>query len=154
MWASGSGGGGAVGFDSKFSVYRQTTQTIGQAAWTKVQWHGIEYDGLDEFDAVTNFRFVATVGGYYDIKAFVTAKNMAAADVIAARFTKNGSFSRYSGTPNRANKCNDGNSTPVQICHTIELDATDYVEVEAYTNSAGGIGIGDEAMVFTGERIA
>jgi len=61
----------AINHTSRARVSLSGNQTIPNNAWTKVEFDTEQYDGMDEFDAVTNYRFVATDAGYYQVNAVV-----------------------------------------------------------------------------------
>ena len=61
-----------TGFASKAHAFRDgTAQTIPSGSFTKVEWDVKEYDGLNEFDIVTNHRFTATDAGYYMVVGII-----------------------------------------------------------------------------------
>jgi len=55
-----------AGFDSKVSAYRDATnQSIPAFTWTKVEYNAELYDGLGEYDHITNYSFTPQSLGYY-----------------------------------------------------------------------------------------
>ena len=59
-------------FTSKARAYRDSsTQSIDSGSATKVQLNAESYDVDSEFDSTTNYRFTATVEGYYQVNAVV-----------------------------------------------------------------------------------
>ena len=61
-----------AGFESKARVYLAGVQSIPATIWTKVLLDTENFDGLDEFDSVTNHRFTAQAAGYYIIVGCTT----------------------------------------------------------------------------------
>lgn len=59
--------GGVAGTGPAFSVYRGSTQSISNNTATKIQFNVEEYDTNNNFDSTTNYRFIPTVAGYYQI---------------------------------------------------------------------------------------
>lgn len=144
-----------VGFDSKVSVYRNITQNITQNTWTKLTFTAETYDVLNEFDYATNHRFKAAANGYYHISASTAAKYLAAGTVIMIRFVKNGAeVVHLVGSGQASNILEDGNYTYAGVSADVYLAANDYIEVEAFTDKSGGVGVGEPSSNFTAHRFA
>lgn len=56
---------------------KTTVQTIVTVTNTVVQWNVKDYDNLNEFDAVTNYRFTATKAGYYAVYGSLLSASVA-----------------------------------------------------------------------------
>ena len=56
---------------------KTTVQTIVTVTNTVVQWNSKNYDNLNEFDAVTNYRFTATKAGYYAVYGTLLSASVA-----------------------------------------------------------------------------
>jgi hypothetical protein len=54
-----------------FSAYQNSTQSIPNSAFTKLQFLAKEFDTSNAFDSTTNYRFQPTVSGYYQISGCV-----------------------------------------------------------------------------------
>jgi len=65
-------GGTAVTALPSFRATRTSNQTIGTAAFTKVQLSSETFDSNSNFDSVTNYRFTPTIAGTYQINAVIT----------------------------------------------------------------------------------
>ena len=99
-------------FKSHVRAIMSTNQTIPTAVATKVQFSTETYDGLGEYDPVTNFRFTASVAGYYSVYARVFYANLAwlAGQGISLYLYKNGVHISVIGR------------------HTVEANFTSYME--------------------------
>lgn len=116
----------------KFSAYRNANQTPTNNAWTKIQMSSEDYDTSNNFDSVTNFRFVAPVAGFYQFSAEVCFNSNANGQLVIVALYKNGSEYK------RGNQVL-GNPTEVHVTVSppaIKLNANDYVEAWCY-NSGG-----------------
>jgi hypothetical protein len=144
--------GAAAGFDSRISVYRSTNQSIDNTTWTKVQFNGEFWDGLNEFDSATNYRFTAAATGYYLMQAAVNVKSLGAGKTCEVRFTINGSHTGPCGPNGKANKHDYGSYSGDQGVHTLSLTANDYVEVEFWHDHGSALNIGEDVCYFTVDR--
>ena len=111
-------------------VYLNTTQTIPNATFTKIQLNAKNYDAQNEFDSTTNYRFTATKAGVYKISATVDFSTFSDAGAFLLMFYKNGvevsrKFSRSASTAEYGDTHTD----------TIYLSAGDYIELWVYQNS-------------------
>lgn len=59
---------------------KTTAQTIASGTNTTVQWNSKDFDNLNEFDNVTNYRFTASKAGYYMFSALLLSANVAWVD--------------------------------------------------------------------------
>ena len=84
----GAAPGGA--FTSRCSVYRAAAQSINPSTDVKIGFDTEDWDNDDEFDSVTNYRFVAKEEGYYHISTQVCMQSIAAGKTIIAKLRKNG----------------------------------------------------------------
>jgi len=121
------------------------TQSIPNAAWTKVAFMSEVFDTNSDYDAVTNYRFTPTVAGKYLLTAFVSY--FASGNFIGKiRLYKNGSGGRLLENQIVAS----GQSISV----TAVVDAngsTDYFEFFTYHNQGASSAI---IGSFDGSRIA
>ena len=113
-----------------FSAYQSSAQYFSANTWTKVQFQTEEYDTDSCFDNATNYRFTATVAGYYQVSgAFTNATFLAQVGLI---LYKNGS-----GFKRLYNGIGGGNtSSGCGSCQVYLNGSTDYIELYAYTTSA------------------
>lgn len=113
------------GPSSKCRAYRITSsQSITQNTWVKVQLNAENFDGLNEFDPVTNYRFTAQKAGYYVVNCVVTLESMSDGELMQVAFYKNGTahtkaLSAFGLTTSWKFACGD----------LIQLAANDYVEL-------------------------
>ena len=54
---------------SRSRATRATAQSFPTGVWTKVQYNVEDFDELNEYDHVTNFRFTTKKAGYYQVNA-------------------------------------------------------------------------------------
>lgn len=116
----------------KFSVYKNSGQTINASTTAKVTFDTELFDTNSNFDSVTNNRFIAPINGFY---YFNTAVQIAfgGTDNYYVEFAKNG------GAIKRLAEISTGaNSGVVAIGGSglLQLSANDYVEV--FVTNAGG----------------
>ena len=108
-------------------------QSINATTYTKIQFNTEVYDTDGEFDNATNYRFTASVAGYYSVK---TVMGLASLDQ-----------DKYINTTIRVNnvvKASTDNYLPATAtdlrAHTskdLYLAQNDYVEVFIYHTSSG-----------------
>ena len=120
-----------AGFTSKARAYLTTTdQAIATSSETKVTLNTESYDVDGEFDSTTNYRFTATVAGYYQVNATLIWTDTDHAFTQSARIKKNTTIIVYS--------YNQGIATTAHISNNLSdivyLAATDYLELFAWHN--------------------
>ncbi len=120
---------------SKVRAYRATNQTIGTASWTKVILDTETFDTKNEFDSATNYRFTATVAGYYQVNIGVHWLSEGANNFYI-KIEKTGS--EYS---TEEIKPSAGTSHSQRFSDVVHLDVNDYLELFAYQNSGGDVSI-------------
>ena len=118
---------GVHGLGSKCRVHRASAQAIATGTWTKVQFNVVDFDTLSEYDAITNYRFIATNAGYYFIAAIITLANVGTDVVVKAAIQQNGAglatgqfhsaFTNFLGAP---------------VSGVFYLNAADYIEGWVY----------------------
>lgn len=116
----------------KFDAYKGSgSQNSGSGAFVKVTLPSENYDTSNNFDNVTNNRFVAPVAGFYSFKgAAATGSNVST--LIAALY-KNGTEYR------RGVKGGAGSSFGSLVAADIQLAANDYIELYCYGSAAVAI---------------
>lgn len=132
--------GGAIGiFKSGAQAYLITTpQTIATATWTKIALNAEQFDGLNEFDSTTNYRFTVTTAGRYLITySCTTAASLGDGTVFVTAVRKNGSpvIENWNRAPT-ASTTLSGNAVIVDLAA-----ASDYYELWAYQASGGNVDI-------------
>ena len=120
------------------SVYRTTNQTIANGTYTIITFDAESYDT----DA---FHSTATNTGRMTVPAGKAGKDLISGFVGFAsnntgyrliRLQKNGStVSYFSATPF------SGDTNTVPLSYTIDLAVADYIELNAYQNSGGNLGV-------------
>lgn len=109
-----------------FSVHRNGVNSgaIADATPTKIQFTTKEIDPLNVFDAVTNYRFTATIAGLYFFTLSAAAAAQVAGMVTIPLIYKNGAEHSRSAGLNQA-----GSNIPhPQLTRIIELSIGDYIE--------------------------
>ncbi len=110
-------------------AYRNGTQDdIVSATFTKIQLNAEDYDSGSNFDAATNFRFVAPVSGYYLITGCVRWINIVVDKTYIGCIYKNDALVASSGVHYPGGLA--GISSTVTT--VLYLAATDYVELWGY----------------------
>lgn len=114
-----------------FSVYQSSAQTAFNAStWTKLRFQTEEFDIGGCFDNVTNFRFIPTTAGYYQINATWTHANASAVRTIISLY-KNG-VPYFQG--------NDSTGFSAHVSGLIYFNGTtDYVEAWAFHVAGGSL---------------
>lgn len=132
----------------KFSVYRNAAQSVNASTTAKVNFDTESFDTNNNFDAVTNNRYVAPVAGFYLFSATVTA-TVDGASFYGTYLYKNGVVHKIGSV------IVTGTGTAVQafpVSALIQLAATDYVEV-FWANGSGGsksLAVGASQVYFDG----
>ena len=118
-----------------FGAYRNTTQSIANATYTKVQLNTEEFDTAGVFDSVANYRFQPPAG-YYQINGQVLFAPSASGVGIAALF-KNGSMCKR-GT---LGKLDSSDGIGCSVSATLLLNGADYIELFTYQNSGAALNL-------------
>jgi len=122
----GDGGGGGVESDSRISVYLSTNQTITKSVETKVEFDTENYDGEDEFDSITNYRFSPNTTGYYHVNAVTHFSGLNEGVSISITVKKNGSDTILYGAKKSAQ---GAGYQKVSAEGDVYLTSSDYIEV-------------------------
>lgn len=118
----------------KFRVYRTGALTLVASSNTKITYDTKNYDTGSNFDIATNNRFTTPISGFYQFNAAVNA-NVAAGDLYNVALYKNGVLASVGAGTITAT----GTTTQTwTISDSMQLAATDYVEVFAFNGSGGG----------------
>ncbi len=152
MFASGTKSSGA--FASRFSVYRNTTQSIEPSTWTTLTWTAKAYDGLGEVDIVTNHRFVAAATGYYHFTASLNMYLLDADKTAAIRLNINGETQGRSGSQGMAASSYGENWTHCHIDADVYVQAGEYVVVEGFQSDSSAKNSAGRIRHFMGHRLA
>ena len=121
---------------SRARAYNNAGQTISNSSWTKLVLDTEEFDGLDEFDPVTLYRFTAKVAGYYIVSGAVTWDSTVADKTYKAAIAKNGSSVALSILQASIIGILSNFMSTV-----VYLDVGDYLEINVFQDSGGNEGI-------------
>jgi len=122
--------GGNSGFTSRARAYLTSDQTIADSSDTKVTLNSKNYDGDDEFDSSTNYRFTAKNDGYYQVNASVSYASPVDQANYIVQIRKNGTA--YS----KAQISTSGTTrVSIPISDIVPLETDDYLELYTSHNS-------------------
>lgn len=126
---------------SRARATRGATQTIPTATWTKVQYNTVDFDGLDEYDNVTNYRYTAKKEGCRQVNALIVSASVpwVSTNVWLLALYKNGVLVSY-GTRFIA-QASITTYAPAQFNDIIYLNANDYIEIFNWHNQGGNVNI-------------
>jgi len=142
-----------------FLAYNSSGDTISNSSYTKIEFDTEVYDTASAFDT-TNDRFVVPSGqgGYYTLYGVVNGRNTSnEIRTIQILFYKNGS--RISSKYDFASVNNSSTAAGIfrgfSLSHTItvNLSASDYIEVYTYMTVSTGSPMVDEASIFGGYKL-
>jgi hypothetical protein len=124
-----------------FSAYNNANQTLTNNTWTKVNANIEFFDTNSNYDNVTNYRFLPTVAGYYQVNAGVRLSATVSILLGVVSIYKNGSsFAECVAPPFSGSFCNANVSTIMYFNGT-----TDYIELYAFANATGTITLDSNA---------
>lgn len=139
MLASGVAGNGPA-----FAVFRNATQSLTSAVFTKIQFNNEQFDTNNNFDSTTNYRFTPTIAGYYYIDCHCYFSG-ASITFPWALIYKNGSA--YSAGTAISPATAEAISLTSEIIYL--NGSTDYIEFYAYASGGTSINIGSTAVTLT-----
>jgi len=120
----------AVGFNSRVAAYLSTNQSVSANTVTKVAFNTKVFDSNNEYNTTT-YRFTAANTGYYLVNALVRASVSTAPNSLLYLYIyKNGSIYSLSEVYFVYT------DIVVQVSDIIYLNASDYIEINVYCNSA------------------
>jgi hypothetical protein len=122
-WGAQTPSGG--GFNSRVSAYLSANQTIAENTATKIHYNTEVFDGNNEYDSTTNYRFTAANAGYYLVLANVLYSSFAADVVAQGMIYKNGSSILQNTSQSGAN----GGDLGISLSAVVYLAANDYIEI-------------------------
>lgn len=125
-------GGGGSTFTSRFHVYLSADQSIPSGSFTKIQLNTEVFDGDNEFDNATNYRFTAGSAGYYVICAGAEVKNLGAGKFAQLAVKVDGTT--YEIAPRHYVTSAAQDYVPLYGSKIIYLAASSYVELQVYHN--------------------
>lgn len=124
----------AVATTTKIRAYKSAAQTIQDTQWTKISFNSEDYDTLTEYDNATNYRFTATVAGYYLIHSTVLWNTVVDTKLYKVAIYKNND---EVATDEVLASTNTALST--RVTDTISLAVGDYIEIFVWQNGGGAI---------------
>jgi len=134
---------GVAGNGPAFSVYRSTNQTgVSSTTYTKVQLNTETFDTNSNFDPTTNYRFIPTVAGYYQINGSLSVEASSSVSRFFCTLYKNGS-EVYRGT--------DVNATGFQsvVGGVVYMNgSTDYIELYGWVTGTGIVFYGQASSTY------
>jgi hypothetical protein len=110
-----------------FSAYLNSSQSIANATFTKVQCNIEEYDTNSNYDNATNYRFTPTVAGYYQVNGSIGFGSGTTGLCISTIY-KNGT--RFKDGVVIAYSTNGTSSTASALIYF--NGSTDYIEMYGY----------------------
>jgi hypothetical protein len=125
-----------------FSAYLGSNQTISSGVITKVQINTEEFDTNSNYDHVTNYRFLPTVAGYYQVTANV-ALTAISTTYFQLYIYKNGS--NFKQGPIDADSGAYNNSVNALIYLN---GSTDYIELYGQCSGITTVFVGDSVGTY------
>jgi hypothetical protein len=120
-----------------FRANRSTDQSLSEGTWTKVQLPNEDFDTASCFDSTTNHRFLPTAPGYYLLNWVVAGAGVTNTNRVMSAAYKNGSAYQY-GSAEYLPSATGSAQHSVGSALVYLNGTTDYVELWAYINGAGG----------------
>ena len=133
-----------------FLATQTSGQSISNSTFTKLQFNTEIFDTNNNYDSSTNYRFTATIAGYYQINANF-AFNGNSSGFVQAQIYKNGAvIIDGSGTSNNTTIGGKGNAAGV-----VYLAVNDYIEYFVWQSSGGALTLqsGAGANTFSGAMV-
>ncbi len=124
-----------AGTGPAFYAYSNSSQSIANTTFTKIQYNVESFDTNSNYDSTTNYRFTPTVAGYYQINARIQfgAAATAAAEAFISIYKNGSEYARLTSGPVPVSGVpSPGGSVLVYLNGT-----TDYVEAYVYQNRGG-----------------
>lgn len=117
------------------SVYLAAAQSVTSGVTTKVAFDTVEFDPYALWDAV-NKRFIAKIAGYYRVFGAVRGGGATSTSTLFVYLYKNGSVYKTLGLIQSGSPTGDLQGIGSTL---IQLNAGDYVEMDANVTGAGAI---------------
>ncbi len=152
MWASGVKAAGS--FKSRFSLKLNSGFVVTMETWTKLFYHAITYDELDECDIATDNFFTASEAGYYSFTASASVKSLNTPGEFLIRFAINGAQANKLDVEGQAGAPTVNSHAYAAITGECYLDAGDEVEVQVYVAGTSNETVGERNGNFQGHRFA
>jgi hypothetical protein len=145
-----------LGSSPNFEAYLSANQSISDATLTKVAFNTERFDSDSAYDNSTNYRFTVPTGKDGKYFVYSNVQVTSSADSLASGYImikKNGSeYMRNAFNPENSSM---GYLTPT-IAATMDLSATDYIEIFGLASLASGspsFGTGTQSTFFGAYRL-
>jgi hypothetical protein len=132
------------GTGPSFSAYQNSSQSVPNAALTKVNFQTKEWDTASCFDNVTNYRFTPNVAGYYQINSQLAWGGGTSGQTILFLY-KNGSRYKDGTWLTLTSAVNGPTVSAMVYCN----GSTDYLEIYTYQTSGGSLSVQTPAAYTT-----
>lgn len=135
-----------------FSAYRSgTTQTVATGTSTIAQLNSEEFDSDACYDSATNYRFTASVAGYYKFEGQITGYASGSITALGATIRKNTTVLRIAAQNVNFN----ATSSSICVSAIIPLNAGDFVDLFGIVAGSGTLGflLGQGVTFFQGHFV-
>ena len=122
-------------------VYCNGDSSFAQGGWRKVPFNTESFDANSEYDAATNYRFTATVAGYYRIHFTVRWASPEDQKGFASAIYENGSSVAVAAISSSGTAAQSVPVTTLQHCAV-----NDYIEFYVYNAATGAETISGGAL--------
>ena len=151
-------GGAALGNAPAFQAYLNSSQSISDSTWTKVEFNTEQFDTNSDYDNSSNYRFTPTVAGKYYIYASIkpeTGSNDNNIDLVQMKIRRNGVD--YSGMQFDFRSDSDGRKFQISASNVMDMNgSSDYAEVYGYLKCGTGTRVfagGQDNAYFGGYKL-
>jgi len=118
-----------------FSAYANAVQTVSVNTFTKIVFQVEDFDTASAFDNATNYRFLPTVAGYYQVNGLLWLNGTVTTNQGIVALFKNGSIIARLIDSNPSTTLSANGITGFGNSMLIYLNgSTDYIELYGYYN--------------------
>ena len=143
--------GGAITNTPSFSAKLSSNQVVSASAYTILQFNNEQWDSDGKFDTST-YRFTPTIAGKYHVDIVVMFLNLSGTgNRVQLTIYKNGTF--YAMVGDFAMTTTGAADPTFSLSTDMELSSTDYIDIRAYQNTAGGVELGSDYCFFSAHKI-
>ena len=134
-----------------FSAKLSSNQVVSASAYTILQFNNEQWDSDGKFDTST-YRFTPTIAGKYHVDIVVMFLNLSGTGTrVQLTIYKNGTF--YAMVGDFAMTTTGAADPTFSLSTDMELSSTDYIDIRAYQNTAGGVELGSDYCFFSAHKI-
>ena len=123
-----------------FQAYLNSSQSISDSTWTKVEFDTEQFDTDSDYDNSSNYRFTPTTAGKYYIYASIlpeTGANDNNIELVQMKIRRNGVD--YSGMQFDFRSDSDGRKFQISASNVMDMNgSSDYAEVFGYLKCGTG----------------